>query len=152
MFAPGAPPLPWDETRDYTRARLQLFFCSHMGTVLKEAQLVDALRGRYPDKYVETGCQVRAGCCAGWSHAWHQKRSCLLGAHQTDRGPCLLCGIGSFCGCGAAKEGLMVCLPLCPVRCGALQCGFSSWELSCPMLRPCRSQTRRMPYPLISNA
>jgi hypothetical protein len=58
MFAPGAPALPWDTEKQYTRPRLRLYYCSNVGTVLKEEQLVEALQGLYPTNYVEVGAQV----------------------------------------------------------------------------------------------
>jgi hypothetical protein len=58
MFGPEAPPLPWDEEGCYTRARIELFFCAFAGSVLKEAQIVEVLQHKFPEGYVETGCQV----------------------------------------------------------------------------------------------
>ena len=63
MFGPDAPPLPWDSKGEYTRQRLRLYYCSNVGTVLKEAQVVEALQGQYPSNYVELGVQVLLAVC-----------------------------------------------------------------------------------------
>lgn len=60
-FGEGMPVIGWDEEGAYTRARVRPFYCSHCGTVLREAQITETLQGRFPSGYVETGCQVRTG-------------------------------------------------------------------------------------------
>lgn len=58
MFNEDAPPLPWDERKEYNRAHIKLYYCAYAGTILKESQLVEALQGQYPSNYVEIGVQV----------------------------------------------------------------------------------------------
>jgi hypothetical protein len=48
MFGPGAPPLPWDEGREYTRDAVELYYLANAGAPLTEAQLVEAMAGRWP--------------------------------------------------------------------------------------------------------
>lgn len=58
MFGSSAPPIDWDTAREYTREKIAVFYLSHAGTVLREEQIVDVLKGEFPSGYVETGCQV----------------------------------------------------------------------------------------------
>ena len=41
MFAPDAPPLPWDEERHYTRNRLELYYLSHAARPMHLDQLTE---------------------------------------------------------------------------------------------------------------
>jgi hypothetical protein len=36
MFGPDAPPLPWDEAREYTRDRIELYYLAHAGKPLNK--------------------------------------------------------------------------------------------------------------------
>jgi hypothetical protein len=63
MFGDAAPPIEWDSAREYTRDAISVFYLSHAGTVLREDQIVEVLRGEYPTGYVETGCNVRCALC-----------------------------------------------------------------------------------------
>jgi hypothetical protein len=65
MFSEAAPPLPWDERKEYTRTHIKLYYCAYAGTILKESQLVEALQGEYPSNYVEIGVKV----CAPHKHS-----------------------------------------------------------------------------------
>lgn len=58
MFGDSAPPIDWDKAGEYTRKDISVFYLSHAGTVLREEQIVDVLKGEFPTGYVETGCQV----------------------------------------------------------------------------------------------
>jgi hypothetical protein len=60
MFSDGAPALPWDEKKQYTREHIKVYYCTYAGTILKESQLVEALQGIFPSDYVEIGIQVCA--------------------------------------------------------------------------------------------
>lgn len=58
MFGESAPPIDWDTAGEYIRKDISVFYLSHAGTVLREEQIVDVLKGEFPTGYVETGCQV----------------------------------------------------------------------------------------------
>lgn len=65
MFGDSAPPIDWDTAGEYTRKNISVFYLSHAGTVLREDQIVDVLKGGFPNGYVETGCQARLlPCCS----------------------------------------------------------------------------------------
>lgn len=55
MFAPDAPPLPWDGAGEYCRARVQLYYLARAGTPLTQPQLVAAMAGRWPERLDESG-------------------------------------------------------------------------------------------------
>jgi hypothetical protein len=63
MFGEGVPPIEWDTAGEYKRKAVSVFYLSHAGTVLREEQIVDVLKGEYPTGYVETGCQVHTIHC-----------------------------------------------------------------------------------------
>ena len=48
MFGEGAPPLPWDEAREYARPRVELYYLSHAGRALPQAELARGLAGLPP--------------------------------------------------------------------------------------------------------
>lgn len=49
MFGPDAPPLPWDDGGEYSRARVRLYYLSRAGAPLTGRQLEDAMAGRWPE-------------------------------------------------------------------------------------------------------
>lgn len=59
VFAPEAGALPWDDVNEYTRDRVDIYFCSRAGGILKEKQVLDVVQGNYPTGFVEQEPQVR---------------------------------------------------------------------------------------------
>ncbi|KAL6747191.1 hypothetical protein V8C86DRAFT_2916866 [Haematococcus lacustris] len=56
MFGGDAPPLEFDQQREYNRASIELRYLSHAGKVLSRAQLVEALKtGSWPEDAEASG-------------------------------------------------------------------------------------------------
>lgn len=61
MFGPTAPPLQWDDSGDYTRQRIQLYYLSYAAQAITEDELSEFLHGGWPDPQSEEEGPSRYG-------------------------------------------------------------------------------------------
>jgi tetratricopeptide (TPR) repeat protein len=66
VFAPDAPPLPWDGDSAYTRASVELYYLSHATKPLSLPDLAEALHGGWPDGVVATPPERYGPRAAHW--------------------------------------------------------------------------------------
>lgn len=70
MFGPDAPPLEWDDDKQYSRAAVELYYLSHGGTPLTEAQLVDVFAGGWPRALDESADEDRLKAYGDKASKW----------------------------------------------------------------------------------
>eukprot|EP00798_Chlamydomonas_sp_ICE-L_P019966 gene19966-26676_t len=55
MFADDAPPLEFDTRKEYSRQRVEVYYLSYAGKVLNNDQLLQAMQGRWPEDFTDSG-------------------------------------------------------------------------------------------------
>ena len=55
MFGEEAPPLEWDEKKEYTRDRVELYYLANCGKAMMEDHIIEAFMGRSPEGFVDDG-------------------------------------------------------------------------------------------------
>lgn len=53
MFGPSAPPLSWDQSKEYCRENIELYYLSYAGSPLGRDKLVLAMQGKWPEGSVK---------------------------------------------------------------------------------------------------